>query len=221
MKRWALLTIILYGLCVAVLGIPVYLYLSEDTDGVIQFFYGYFLPVLVLIQIILLLVPVAMSEKRPVGRRSIVASSLFGAIPIAFLAMMFVISIALMIWGDAMIFDAGPGLNVIDKYIYNWPILIVPAIFWILWGFIFYRNYSAADPNKFTSVVTRWLLKGSILELLVAIPSHIISRHRQECCAPPITFIGIITGLAIALLSFGPGIFFLFAKRIKDKKRGS
>ncbi|MDD5454234.1 MAG: hypothetical protein PHW62_01885, partial [Candidatus Ratteibacteria bacterium] len=87
-----------------------------------------------------------------------------------------------------------------------------------LWGFIFYRSYSASDSNKFTTVVARWLLKGSILELLVAIPSHIISRHREECCAPPITFLGIITGLAVALLSFGPGVFFLFAKRIKDKK---
>jgi len=208
MKRWAFLTVLLYAMCIAVLGITIYLYLGDDWIDISLFFYAYVLPVLVLVQIILLLVPVAVSQERPVGRRSIVVSSIFGAIPMAFLAMMFVISAVLMIWGETST----------EEYIYNWPILIVPAVFWVLWGFIFYRNYSAADPNKFTSVVTRWLLKGSILELLVAIPSHIISRHRQECCAPPITFIGIITGLAIALLSFGPGIFFLFAKRIKEKR---
>lgn len=207
MKRWALLTITLYALCVAVLGILMYLYF-EDAGDIVQLFYIYFLPLLVLVQIILLLVPVAITERRPVGRRSIIASSIFGAIPMAFLAMMFVISAVLMILGE----------DKADKYVYSWPIWFVPAVFWFLWGFIFYRSYSASDSNKFTTVVARWLLKGSILELLVAIPSHIISRHREECCAPPITFLGIITGLAVALLSFGPGVFFLFAKRIKDKK---
>ncbi len=208
MKRWAFLTVLLYVLCAAILGIPVYLYLGEDAGDLSLFFYIYLFPVLVLVQIILLLVPVAVAEKRPVGRRSIKTSAIFGAIPMAFLGMFFVISVVLMILGE----DAS------DKYIYNWPILFVPGILWFLWGFLFYKNYSADNPNKFTTVVTRWLLKGSILELLVAIPSHIISRHREECCAPPITFIGIITGLAIALLSFGPGVFFLFAKRIKDKR---
>lgn len=208
MRRWAFLTILLYAVCIVVLGIPIYLFLGEDSGDVARFFYVYLLPILVLIQIILLLVPVAVAQKRPVGRRSIVTSAIFGAIPMAFLGMMFVISVALMIFGE----DAA------DEYVYNWPILFVPAVFWIFWGFLFYRNYSADNPNKFTTAITRWLLKGSIMELIVAIPSHIISRHREECCAPPITFLGIITGLAIALLSFGPGIFFLFAKRIKDKK---
>lgn len=208
MKRWAVLTILLYALCAAVLGIPICLYLGEDAGDIVKFFYIYFLPVLVLIQAILLLVPVAVSEKRPVGRRSIVASSIFGAIPMAFLGLMFVMAVLLMIFGEERV----------DNFLYDWPVLFIPAVLWFLWAFLFYKNYSADNPDKFVSVVTRWLLKGSILELLVAIPSHIISRHRQECCAPPITFIGIITGLAIALLSFGPGIFFLFAKRIKDKQ---
>ncbi len=30
MKRWALLTILLYAVCVAVLGIPIYFFLGED-----------------------------------------------------------------------------------------------------------------------------------------------------------------------------------------------
>ena len=203
MKRWALLTILLYAVCVAILGIP-FLY-EED---LYLFFYIYLGPILVLVQLTLLLIPIAVTERRQVGRRSIITSAIIGAIPMAFLVMMFVISVILMILGEGKA----------DKYVYNWPILFVPAVFWFLWGFIFYRNYSADDPGKFTTAVTRWLLKGSILEVLVAIPSHIISRHREECCAPPITFLGIITGLAIALLSFGPGIFFLFAKRIKDKR---
>jgi hypothetical protein len=125
----------------------------------------------------------------------------------AALALGFFGSVAFMIWGE----------NSAGNYLYTWPVLIIPAISWLVWGIVFYKSFSGEDPKSFTSSITRWLLRGSILELLVAIPSHIISRHRDECCAPPLTLLGIATGLAIALMSFGPGIFFLFAQRIKNK----
>lgn len=67
----------------------------------------------------------------------------------------------------------------------------------------------------------RWLLRGSILEVIVAIPSHVIARRRDECCAPDFTLVGIIAGLSVALLSFGPGVFFLFAERVRSKRRAA
>jgi hypothetical protein len=66
-------------------------------------------------------------------------------------------------------------------------------------------------------VVTRlisWLLKGSILDLLVAVPCHVIVRRRHDCSAPLATSFGIATGIAIMLLSFGPSVLFLFKKRL-------
>ena len=125
----------------------------------------------------------------------------------AALALGFFGSIALMVWGE----------NAVDEYLYDWPALIIPAIFWLVWGIVFYKSFSSEDPNSFTSSLTRWLLGGSILELLVVIPSHIISRHIDECCAPPFTLLGIATGLAVALMSFGQGVLFLFAQRIRAK----
>ncbi|HNT96784.1 MAG TPA: hypothetical protein PKK31_00785 [Elusimicrobiales bacterium] len=208
MKRWAFLTIILYAICATVLGIPIYFMLGTDGIKTAQFFYSYLLPILIVIQCVLLFIPVAIVQKRPIGRRSVVTSAIFGAIPMTFLALMFLTSLLLMIWGE----------DKADRYIYYWPSLVTFAGFWVLWGILFYKSYSESEPGKFTAIITRWLVKGSILELLVAIPSHIISRRREECCAPPLTFLGIITGLAIALLSFGPGLFFLFQKRIKDKR---
>jgi hypothetical protein len=86
------------------------------------------------------------------------------------------------------------------------------AALWSGWGGIFFlylRNSSA--------VVTRlssWLLKGSVLELLVAVPCHVIVRRRGDCCAPEITGLGIATGLAVMLLSFGPGVLLLYKKRL-------
>ena len=61
--------------------------------------------------------------------------------------------------------------------------------------------------------LTKWLIRGSILELLVAVPSHVIVREREYCCAGFITFWGIVTGVSVMLLAFGPAVFFLFAKR--------
>ena len=83
---------------------------------------------------------------------------------------------------------------------------------WLLWGILFYfyfRNSSA--------VVTRlisWLLNGSVLELLIVIPCHVIARRRHDCSAPIATSFGIATGLAIMLLSFGPSVLFLYKKRL-------
>ena len=80
---------------------------------------------------------------------------------------------------------------------------------------MFYRYAKDDDPNALVKRSTRWLLRGSILELLVAVPSHIIVRRRDDCCAPMGTFWGITTGISIMLLCFGPGVFFLFAERIR------
>lgn len=85
-------------------------------------------------------------------------------------------------------------------------------VLWLLWGILFYfyfRNSSA--------VVTRllsWLLKGSVLELLIAVPCHIIVRRRHDCSAPIVTSFGIASGLAIMLLTFGPSVLFLYKKRL-------
>lgn len=48
---------------------------------------------------------------------------------------------------------------------------------------------------------------------MIAIPSHIIVRQRDECCSPALTGVGIYTGIAVMLMSFGPGVFILYAQR--------
>jgi len=206
MKRWALLTVLLYAVCLAVFALPLFLFLSQE--DVLAIFFVWFVPILVLIQAVLLLVPVAVVQERPIKRRKIIVSAIIGAIPMAVMAAFFLLSVFLMIWGENSKTTVGH---------YFGPVVTIP-VFWVAWGVIFYRNFSSGNPHAFVSSLAGWLLRGSILELLVAIPSHIISRHRHECCAPPITLLAIATGLSVALMSFGPAVFFLFAKRIRDKK---
>jgi len=209
MKRWVLLTLLLYLLCLSFLAVPLILAFSDKNRDLLPGFYLWFVPILVLVQGVLLLVPIDVLRERPIKRRKIIASALIGAIPMAALALVFFGSLALMVWGE----------QAVDPYLYHWPALIIPTFSWLIWGAVFYRSFSSADPKAFTTSLSRWLLRGSILELLVAVPSHLISRQREECCAPPFTLLGIATGISIALMSFGPGVFFLFAQRIRAKRR--
>ena len=136
------------------------------------------------------------------------ASAVVGAFPMGVLLGCIFFFILLMILGE----------DGTQADVYGWAVLGIMAACWLIWGFLFYRRFSSEDPASLTNAITGWLLKGSILEVLVAIPSHIISRQRNECCAPGFTLLGLVTGLAVALLAFGPGLFFLLAGRIRQKR---
>jgi hypothetical protein len=87
---------------------------------------------------------------------------------------------------------------------------------WLFWGILFYLYWRAS-----TDVVSRamsWLLKGSVLELLVIVPCHIVVRRRDDCSAPAVTGFGIATGIAVMLLSFGPSVLLLYKKRLDSYK---
>lgn len=208
MKRWVLVTVLLYLLASSVLVTPPLLLLAgEDRDSVWAF-YGWFLPVLGLIQAALLLIPAKVARGRPVPRRSALFSAAVGAVPMAAILLVFVYCVLLMLFGE----------DGVDPFFPTVPTLLGVAGVWLLWGSLFFKGFSPDHPEALTRRVTRWLLRGSILELLVAIPAHIISRQREECCAPGLTLFGLATGISVALLAFGPGVFFLLAARIREKK---
>jgi hypothetical protein len=83
-------------------------------------------------------------------------------------------------------------------------------MWWLAWGAVFFIRYS--DINLFktlkTFIVT--IITGSLIELLVAIPMHIIASRRPGCFAGAFTAISICAGISVMLWAFGPGIFLLF-----------
>ncbi|MGB6199843.1 MAG: hypothetical protein WBF35_09875 [Candidatus Acidiferrales bacterium] len=88
---------------------------------------------------------------------------------------------------------------------------------WLLWGIFFYF-YLRGSSDAVTRVIS-WLLRGSVLELLIAVPCHIIVRRRNDCSAPTVTSFGIATGIAIMLLAFGPSVLLLYKKRLDEYPR--
>ena len=94
-----------------------------------------------------------------------------------------------------------------------WTALSLGLGAWCVWGWIFFRISQRLEEVDSISRICQRLFKGSNLELLVAVPTHIVARHRDYCCAGVMTFIGLTMGMSVMLFSFGPGVFFLFAAR--------
>lgn len=97
----------------------------------------------------------------------------------------------------------------------NHPVLCIglPLLTWIAWTAVFWRMSGAMEPRALVERQTKWMLRGSILELLVAVPTHVVTRGRPECCAGFGTFFGITMGVSVMLLAFGPAVFVLFYAR--------
>ena len=257
MKRWAILVVLLYAVMLTLLTIPLVLAYGftyskasgtwandvglDEVLAVVQHWgYWLWLGVMIAGQAVLLVVPVAVREGRPVRRRKLRVPILTAAFLMGNVALAGVFSLGILIFGEKALdvievtANAGKSATAQVPFITkalgplapapnsDWFALSAVAgfvlIFWMIWGLIFLRISRNDDEGSITGRLTRWLLRGSILELLVAVPSHVMARHREECCAPSATFWGITCGLTVMLLSFGPGVFYLFAGRMRRLK---
>jgi hypothetical protein len=206
MKRWAVLVVVLYWLILVALTSPLILvafYPSTiDTVGAFSaWIYWAGLGVMLVAQAVMLLVPVDLSLGRPTTRRSVLWPILVSGLMVGVLGAGAAMSIDEFIRKDMVLNTALP-----------WVVL--PAL-WAAWTLVFAWTSRDTAPMDVVTRQCRYLLKGSILELLVAVPTHIVARARDYCCAGFSTFLGIAFGVAVMLFSFGPGVFFLFAARWK------
>jgi hypothetical protein len=242
MKRWAILTATLYALALLVLSLPVTLLLfgnwgkndmhfglHEAAQFYMNWGYWLWLGILVAGQLLLLLLPINLAERRLPARRPLKIPVIVTAFFLANLCFAGLFSILCAIFTDQAfdLFDAsvlfrfgaeqnGQNINSSDATLFT--MISTVLIFWLVWAFIFRRATKTDEPEVLLQRVTRWLLRGSILELIIAVPSHIIVRRRDDCCAPFGTFWGIVTGISVMLLCFGPGVFFLFIERCRKLK---
>jgi hypothetical protein len=209
MKYWTLLVAFLYFLILAVVTWPVgflAFYQSRDfhiDDIYSSWFYWSVLGVMMLAQATLLTVPVSVANRRPVSQRSL----LFPLIASGLMAGCVVFGTAYSLYEFIT-----KGLTDSD---WGWGMIFCALLVWCLWTVIFYRLSRDKNPRDVISKQCRYLLGGSILELLVAVPTHVVARSRDYCCAGAMTFLGLASGISVMLFSFGPGVFFLFVDRWK------
>ncbi len=247
MKRWAVLTVLLYALALLLLTTPVVLFafgnwakqpmgLPDALKLFHEWGYWLWLGILVAGQALLLVLPINLAERRLPARRPLKIPVIVTAFFLANLCFAGLFSLLSALFKDRAfdLFDT-PALfrsaavqnaqanHSGDATLYT--MIFTVLVFWVIWTLVFFRHFArTGEPAGLLQRTTRWLLRGSILELLIAVPSHVIVRRRDDCCAPMGTFWGIATGISVMLLCFGPGVFFLFAermRRVQPKKTAS
>jgi hypothetical protein len=209
MKRWAVMVAVLYGLMLTVLSLPVVLVawapikLKDAVDMYGHWQWWLWLAVTGLSQAAMLAVPVRVASRRPMSRLPLAMTVLAGGLMMGALVAGAILSLCEFAFSG----------QAYDDYLTGCIALGMGLAGWCGWGLIFFRLSRMTKPEDFVSRLSKSLLNGSILELLVAVPTHIVARCRDYCCAGVMTFFGLTLGMSVMLFSFGPGVFFLFAAR--------
>src|SRR6266446_6817791 len=193
MKRWAWIVAGLYILILAALTVPAILLAfvpraSWKDAGEVFVAWPYWLWLLVMMtsQYALLSVPVRIAGRRPITRGSLWPTLLAGGLMMAGLAA----GAAGCVY-EFFFRDQGKGNWIV------WVAVALGGLTWSLWLLVFFRMSKRLDASDLVSRQCRALLKGSILELLIAVPTHIVARSRDYCCAGFMTFIGLTMGVSV------------------------
>jgi hypothetical protein len=215
MRKWGIIITLFYALIVVGLLFPVIALVAIDEGPFlhefqksIEWVYGFLgswilFAIVMSGQAILLFLSVDTSFRRRKPRAHIAVSYIAASMLFALLTFAVICSLDVAIKGS----------SIFDRYLTTTPqVLGLCAFLWLFWGVLFYLYLR--NSTDITTRLVSWLLKGSVLELLIAIPSHVIVRRRNDCTAPAITSFGIVTGIAVMLLCFGPSVLLLYKKRM-------
>ena len=206
--HWACVVLLLYALVTVVATLPLMVTAFLGWSDVDEFYlvyahwwYWLFVAVLLLCQAALLVVPVRVSQRRPVTRRAlfwpIVVMGLFAG--------------ALVLGGLFSLFEFIDHEALDETHM---AVALSAALCtWLLWSVIFLTRRSLFYGPTLLQRQRRYLIQGSILELLIAVPTHIVARHRNYCCAGFMTFVGLAMGLIVLLYAYGPVVYILYRER--------
>jgi hypothetical protein len=213
MRRWGLVITVFYTLVVVVLLVPAAHLLggSLTREGLAEF-YGEWTVWLVIGllaagEALLLLLSVDAARPRLRPRSHLWVSIATTGLLVGLLTFAAVVALAAGALGDDL-FEP-PWVSPIDA---RWKILGVWLGLWLFWALVLYLHLREAAAPLSRALV--WLMRGSVLELLIAVPCHVVVRQREDCSAPLATGLGIASGIAVMLLAFGPGVLFLYRKRL-------
>ena len=202
--KWVWVLIALYLLAAtAVLLFPAFVALNQPSEtGLILFASGTAF-MLTLSSLAMMFTPVHKARRRRITRASV-------WIPILASGML----IGLLLVGAALAIteyftdDKGPA-----ELFYG--IWIGGGAVWVAWSVLLWWLTSYIDPTSLAGRLHRWVLGGSVVELLVAVPTHLVVRKRPYCCAGILTGTGIAIGVVAMIAALGPGVVFLYYKRWK------
>lgn len=208
MKYWSLLVAALYALVLLVLFVPLgflgldhLMSLQEIQEMVSSWQTWLILFLLFIAQFCLLRIPVQLAHGRPLSKRPVIITMIAAGF-----------AMALLVFGGALsIYEFATQLK--SSSLWLCPVLAIGS--WMFWSIFFYRSSKLGELDTRLTRLKKHLVTGSILELLIAVPTHIVARNRDYCCAGLLTFVGLTAGISVMLFAFGPAVYFLFVERWK------
>jgi hypothetical protein len=92
-----------------------------------------------------------------------------------------------------------------------WAVMVA---MWAGWAIVFWSYMQSVDRYTALRKVFRWLLAGTIVEMLIAVPAHawILSQRGEKCYCERGTWTGVAFGVTATLWLFGPGVFLLYMR---------
>jgi hypothetical protein len=107
-----------------------------------------------------------------------------------------------------------------EDHFHCWPMLITLGVSWLIWSVLFFLYWRPGNRGTQLSRMLRGLFGGSILELLVATPVHVVLLNSKEgedgCYCERGSYTGLVLGGTVLLWCFGPGLVLLF---LREKER--
>ena len=148
----------------------------------------------------LLVVPVRVAAGRPVSKRWVIWPIVASLAVIALMA-------AAMLPDVAMTLSNTP-----RDQLYHWTAAFgaLPVV-WVTLAVLLVICSGTREPGMFMTRVTRLVLAGSIVELVVAAAFHVLGRMRgQEGIGG---YLGLVAGFSMMIAAFGPRLFFRLVRR--------
>jgi hypothetical protein len=202
MRKWGAIVTLAYAGILLLLVAPAYWSWNDIEFQYARWQFWAFILGLLGSEALLLCLSVDTSRKRIRPQRHVMATCLLIGALTGVLMIAAILSVEVALHRDSDLFPV-------------WEIFTLWGALWLLWSILFYLY--TRGKSDYASRLTSWVLRGSVIEMLVAVVCHIVVRRRGDCCAPAVTSWGIATGFAIMLLAFGPSVLFLFEKRLRQK----
>lgn len=98
----------------------------------------------------------------------------------------------------------------------HWPFFAALAVAWGGWVWLLWMYGRRMDRPTWTRRMLKWLIGGSILELVVTAPIHAYVVNKRECYCARGSYLGLVIGGTVLLWAFGPAVILLF---LREKAR--
>jgi len=182
MRKWGLVITLFYALIILVLLFPAKVLLIGDYSGGSGFHdrlreaYAAwttwtFVGILVGGQALLLFLKVDTSFKKLKARNHILVSCAITALLLALLTFAGAASLRMSFRDDVFGFLDRASYEAALGWIFG-----TCALLWLIWGVVFYRtSRGSGDPSARAAA---WMLRGSVLELLIAVPAQPVGQRR-------------------------------------------